>query len=53
MDIRGELSVLLVHASGRHDTVYFGHVVNRTADVVAVPAPHWFFRFIYNRESAA
>ena len=26
---------------------------NRTGSVVAVPAPHWFFRFIYDRESAA
>ena len=25
----------------------------RTPSVVAVPAPHWFFRFMYNHESAA
>jgi SAM-dependent methyltransferase len=26
---------------------------SRTHSVVAVPAPHWFFRFAYDRESAA
>jgi len=26
---------------------------SRTRSVAAMPAPHWFFRFIYDRESAA
>src|SRR5260370_21384551 len=26
---------------------------SRTRSVAAMPAPHWFFRFMYNRESAA
>lgn len=30
-----------------------GTDVNRTGSVVAVPAPHWFFRFMYDHESAA
>jgi hypothetical protein len=49
VDIWGEPSVLLVNGSG-HDTVSFGHDVNRTGSVVVVPAPHWFFRFMYDRE---
>lgn len=27
--------------------------VTRTRSVATVPAPHWFFRFVYDRESAA
>src|SRR5487761_1809365 len=26
---------------------------SRTRSVAAMPAPHWFFRFMYDRESAA
>ena len=26
---------------------------SRTGSVAAMPAPHWFFRFMYDRESAA
>jgi SAM-dependent methyltransferase len=30
-----------------------GTDVNRTDSVVVVPAPHWFFRFMYDHESSA
>ncbi len=45
--------MLLVNGFGGTTPSRSGTDVDYTGSVVAVPAPHWFFRFMYDRESAA